>query len=76
MTRFSVPKGWTKGHALRCMGNGPRYALFQTFDPKIDYDPNYVPAADDIAAVEFNSREAIQEFVDWWYADTSSEVQK
>jgi hypothetical protein len=50
------------------MGRGPRYALFQTFDPAKDFDPNRSVAPNDIAAIEFNSKEEAQAFVDWWYA--------
>jgi hypothetical protein len=68
---YQVPKGWTRGHKLRCIAKGNRHALFQSFDPKVDFDPTVKTiGADHVFALEFESEEAAQGFVDWWFAST------
>lgn len=64
---FFVPEGWTRGHPLRCMGRGPRYALFQAFVPELDFDKTVITAKT-IHAIEFTSMQDVEDFLDWWHA--------
>lgn len=65
---MEVPKGWSRGDPVRAMCKGEQYVVFRT-----RVDPTYRPEPDDAAVVEFDSRDAFRQWMEWWDASLTVE---
>lgn len=91
MTPHVIPKGWTKGQALRQLGRGrirptDRYRGHGPFPPRQsialcqDFGkwPPMIPdvAPDTVYAVSFHDADDVNQWLDWWFSPDSAQQQK